>query len=124
MNLLARLRENEPLQLVMWPVLGAVVTILVAKGVIDDDLASVIMAAAVAVLGGSGVVAARSQVTPAAHVRFAAAQAASSAVERLRGQVADTLGQPGSDVLDQIKFMLAARAFIPHDMGAHRNPGE
>lgn len=118
MNVLTRLRENEPLQLIMWPVLGAAVAILVAKGVVTDDLASVIVAAAVAVLGGSGVVAARSQVTSPAHVSFAAAQAATSAVEHLRGQIADTHGQPGVEVLDYLQAMLAARAFVPRS-GRH-----
>ncbi|MFC9436926.1 hypothetical protein [Nocardia sp. NPDC057030] len=105
---LTRLRENEPLQLILWPVLGAITTILVARGVIGDDMASVITAVAVAVLGGSGVIAARSQVTPAGHLPDAVAAAGVGAIERLRGQVADTLGQPGVDVLDQIQIMMAA----------------
>lgn len=110
MDLLNRLRENEPVQLILWPVLGAVTAILVAKGVIDDDLASVITAVAVAVLGGSGVMAARSQVTPPGHLPVVAAQAASSAAEALRGQVADNHGQPGVDALNYLQAMLAAKA--------------
>jgi hypothetical protein len=112
-NLWTRLRENEPLQLVMWPTLGAVASILVAKGVIDADVAALIMALAVAVLGGAGIVAARSQVTPEGHMPAAVAAGAVAAVERLRGQVADTLGQPGIDVLDQVQIMVAAVETTP-----------
>lgn len=118
---LIRLRENEPLQLILWPILGALATILVARGIVSDDVVSVVMAAAVAILGGSGVIAARSQVTAPAHLPGAVADGARSAVERVRGQVADVLGDPGVAALDQIDGMI--QAIASERSGRHGRPG-
>lgn len=107
---LTRLRENEPLQLILWPTLGAIATILVGKGVIDRDGASLLMAVAVTILGGSGIMAARDRVTPDAHLPDAVAAGAQSAINRVRGQVGDTLGDSGLAALDQIEGMIQAAA--------------
>lgn len=114
-DLLTRLRENEPLRLVLWPVILGTVGLLVGHGVVDTDGASIITGIAVLILGGGGLETARSQVTPGAHIADAVARTA----EQLRGPVADTLGEPGLTALDQVTAMVEAAVSQPPSTGRH-----
>lgn len=55
---------SEPVRTALYPVLVAIIGLLVAYGVLDEQGASLWLALAVAILGVSGVEVARSRVTP------------------------------------------------------------
>ncbi|MFC4124947.1 hypothetical protein [Nocardia rhizosphaerae] len=72
--MIARLLElaaREPVAVRLTPVLLAVVAYLVARGTIDDQLAELLVAVVVAVLGGGAIAGARARVTPASAGRHA-----------------------------------------------------
>ena len=65
--MIARLLElaaREPVAVRLLPVLLAIVAYLVARGTIDDQFGELLVALAVAVLGGGAVVGARARVDP------------------------------------------------------------
>lgn len=100
------LRRNEPLRLVLWPILVAAVSVLVTDGVISTDAADLITAVALLIFGGTGIEAVRLKVTPGGHI----ADAVTAVIEQVREQVGTTLGQPGLDALSHVEQALAAAA--------------
>lgn len=111
-DFLGKLRANEPLRLILWPIILGLVGYLVTKGTIDTNAADLITAVALLILGGSGIEAARMRVTAGAHVIDAVA----ATIEQVRGRVADALGQPGIDALTHLEQMLQTTA---EGRGAH-----
>lgn len=57
---------SEPVRAYLYPILVAIIGVLVAYGIIDSEQAAVWTAVGVAVLGVAGVETARSKVTPVA----------------------------------------------------------
>lgn len=96
------LRGNEPVRLILWPALIALVGWLVARGTIDTNAADLITALAMLILGGSGIEAARLQVTPGTHVTTAV----EATIDQARDQVGEVLGQPGLDALAKVQELL------------------
>lgn len=103
---LAKLRDNEPVRLILWPALAILTGWLVTKGVIGTDAADLITAGALLILGGGGIEAARTRVTAGAHVT----DAVTATIDHVRDRVADSLGQPGVDALAHLEEMLQAVA--------------
>ncbi|WP_072689248.1 hypothetical protein [Rhodococcus marinonascens] len=68
MSILTTLRESEPVRLYVYPILVVLVGVLLARGVIDAQIADLITAAATGILGITAAEAARAKVTPAARV--------------------------------------------------------
>lgn len=100
------LRGNEPVRMILWPALIALIGWLVARGTIDTDAADLITAVALLILGPVGIEVARAQVTPGAHVTTAV----EATVDQVRDQVGERFGQPGLDVLAQVQEVLQAAA--------------
>jgi hypothetical protein len=108
MTYLRGLFATEPVRLIIWTASAAAIAALVAAGKIDASLGGWITAAIAAALGLGTAELARSQVTPPGNLSDAVAAGAQAAIDHVRGQVADTMGPPGTDVLTQIETMIQA----------------
>lgn len=94
--------DSEPVRTRAYPLVAAMVAYLAIRGVIDGDAMNMILAVAGTIFGATATETARAQVTPAAHI----AVAAKAAIEQVRGQVGESLGQPGLDALEQLEATL------------------
>lgn len=92
MRALAALRANEPVRLLLYPVLVGAVGYLAIKGVIDADAAKLIAAALGLLLGGAVTETARANVAPKDRVPAAAAAAARAALDDVEQAVTDMSG--------------------------------
>lgn len=64
MNRIMDLLDSEPVLTRVGPVVGAIAVYLVAKGVVDQDTANLLVGLAVAVVGSGAAFSARELVTP------------------------------------------------------------
>lgn len=110
MRALAWVRANEPVRLLVYPVLVALVGYLVVRGTIDADMAQIVTAAIALVLGVPFAEAARARVTPNTKVPAAATAAARTALDELERLAAQRLGPAGLDILNQVRNQIGLPA--------------
>ncbi|WP_280305359.1 phage holin [Nocardia neocaledoniensis] len=118
---LAWLRANEPVRLLMYPAIVAVVAYLVVNGTISDDFAQVITAVIALVLGVPAIEATRDRVTPRDRVPAAAAAAARSVLDDVERIIDGTFGPSGANVVRQARAEIEkAHAAPDHTGPRHR----
>lgn len=118
---LAWLRANEPVRLLMYPAIVAVVAYLVVNGTISDDFAQVVTAVVALVLGVPAIEATRGRVTPRDRVPAAAAAAARTALDAVENIVVGTFGPSGANVVRQVRAEIEeAHAAPDHTGPRHR----
>lgn len=121
MQALAWVRANEPVRLLMYPAIVALVGYLVVNGTISDDFAQVIIAVIALMLGVPAIEAARGRVTPRDRVPAAAAAAARSVLDDVERVITSTFGPSGANVLRQAREEIEkAHAAPDHTSPRHR----
>lgn len=115
---LAWLRANEPLRLLLYPLLVAVVGWLVVRGTITADIGEIAAAVLALLLGVPATEAVRARVTPNGRIPAAAAAAARTALDEVERTVADRFGPSAANVVRQAREEIE-RAQQP-DTGRHR----
>ncbi|MGI5222162.1 hypothetical protein [Nocardia sp. CA-290969] len=110
---LARLRANEPIRLVAYPALLAVVVYLVGRGWVAGDVADIITGVAALLLGVPAAEAVRSHATPDGHLRDAIAIGTEAALDQVENEAVQLFGPDATALLAQIR----ARVAELHDAG-------
>lgn len=109
-----RLYRYEPVRVLLGTLLGLLVTILVAKGIIDSQTSALVLAIAAGVLGIPAIEVARSKVTPQAKVRDTITERVGTAITDAADELQDRLPAGSRDVVDAL--ITQARSHI----GRHR----
>lgn len=102
MNRVLSFVREEPVRAALLPLIGALVTYLVARGALTEAMAPLILAVVAAFLGVPVTEAIRSQVTPAGK----AAAAVSDAAAQVEKVLVDNAGQPPEVIVNQVRDVI------------------
>ena len=109
---LKNLQSNEAVRLYVYPGLILLVGYLVYTGTANADYANLVLGLLGAALGVPATEAARKKVWSQNSVEEVAASAANAALDGLEPKVRDAFGQPGVEVVNQVR----------ETIGRHRAP--